>query len=83
MPELPEVEAARSVLEGALDRDIRSVDDNDDWVCRPHPPGEIARALVGGRLTAALGRARGQASGSTSAESARSEQAETDGGTAR
>ncbi|MCO1661009.1 DNA-formamidopyrimidine glycosylase family protein [Pseudonocardia humida] len=53
MPELPEVEAARSVLEGALDREIRSVDDSDEWVCRPHRPGEIAGALVGGRLTAA------------------------------
>ncbi len=53
MPELPEVESARRVLEGALDREVRAVDDNDDWVCRPHPPGEIARVLVGGRLTAA------------------------------
>ena len=53
MPELPEVESARKVLENALDREIRSVDDNDTWVCRPHPPGEIAHALVGGRLTAA------------------------------
>ncbi len=53
MPELPEVESARTVLEGALDREIRAVDDNDQWVCRPHPPGEIAAALVGGRLTAA------------------------------
>ena len=53
MPELPEVETARKVLESALDREIRAVDDNDEWVCRPHPPGQIARALVGGRLTAA------------------------------
>ena len=53
VPELPEVESARTVLEGALHREIRAVDDNDEWVCRPHPPGEIARALVGGRLTAA------------------------------
>jgi formamidopyrimidine-DNA glycosylase len=53
VPELPEVETARKVLEEALDREIRSVDDNDDWVCRPHPPGEIAKALTGGRLTAA------------------------------
>lgn len=53
MPELPEVELARTVLEGALDREIRAVDDNDEWVCRPHPPGQIAQALVGGRLTAA------------------------------
>ncbi|GAA1880293.1 formamidopyrimidine-DNA glycosylase [Pseudonocardia ailaonensis] len=53
MPELPEVETARKVLELATDREIRSVDDNDEWVCRPHPPGQIARALVGGKLTAA------------------------------
>jgi formamidopyrimidine-DNA glycosylase len=53
MPELPEVESARRVLEGALDREIRAVDDNDEWVCRPHPPGQIAGVLVGGRLTAA------------------------------
>jgi len=53
MPELPEVELARTVLERALGRPITSVDDNDAWVCRPHPPGEIARALVGGALTAA------------------------------
>jgi formamidopyrimidine-DNA glycosylase len=53
VPELPEVESARKVLEGALDRVIAAVDDNDGWVCRPHPPGEIAKALVGGRLTEA------------------------------
>jgi formamidopyrimidine-DNA glycosylase len=53
VPELPEVESARRVLVGVLDREIRAVDDNDEFVCRPHPPGEIAKALVGGRLTAA------------------------------
>lgn len=53
MPELPEVETARKVLENALDREISAIDDTDHWVCRPHPPGEIAHALVGGRLTAA------------------------------
>lgn len=53
MPELPEVENARKVLERAVGRTIRSVDDNDEWVCRPHPPGEIATALVGGTLTVA------------------------------
>ncbi|MDT7797664.1 MAG: formamidopyrimidine-DNA glycosylase [Actinomycetota bacterium] len=53
MPELPEVELARQVLAGALDRKIREVDDHDDWVCRPHAPGDIAAALAGGRLTAA------------------------------
>jgi formamidopyrimidine-DNA glycosylase len=58
VPELPEVESARRVLEGALDREIRAVDDNDEWVCRPHRPGDIARALVGGRLTAARRRGK-------------------------
>lgn len=53
MPELPEVESARQALEGALDRKIQAVDDNDEWVGRPHRPGDIARALVGGRLVAA------------------------------
>jgi formamidopyrimidine-DNA glycosylase len=53
VPELPEVETARRVLVHALDREIAAVDDNDHWVCRPHAPGEIAAALVGGRLTAA------------------------------
>ena len=53
MPELPEVESARQVLEWALDRVIATVDDRDEWVCRPHRPGDIAGALVGGRLVAA------------------------------
>ena len=53
MPELPEVESARRVLVHALDREITAVDDTDHWVCRPHAPGAIAAALVGGRLTAA------------------------------
>jgi formamidopyrimidine-DNA glycosylase len=52
VPELPEVESARAVLDGALDREIAAVDDRDEFVCRPHRPGEIAAALVGGRLTA-------------------------------
>jgi formamidopyrimidine-DNA glycosylase len=53
VPELPEVESARQALEGALDREIQAVDDSDEWVSRPHRPGDIARALVGGRLVAA------------------------------
>ncbi|WP_299039378.1 Fpg/Nei family DNA glycosylase [uncultured Pseudokineococcus sp.] len=54
MPELPEVELARSTIEEAgLGRTIVDVDDADDWVCRPHAPGEIRAALVGRRLTAA------------------------------
>src|SRR3954452_8780915 len=54
VPELPEVESARSVVErAALDRRIVEVDDTDTYECRPHPPGEIRAALLGRRLTAA------------------------------
>ena len=47
MPELPEAERARRTLESVLGRRIAAVDDSDTYVCRPHPPGEIAAALVG------------------------------------
>ncbi len=47
MPELPEAERARQRLEAILGRRIAAVDDTDTYVCRPHPPGEIASALVG------------------------------------
>jgi formamidopyrimidine-DNA glycosylase len=51
MPELPEVESARSVIERrALGRRIVDVDDSDRFVCRPHQPGEIRAALIGRRL---------------------------------
>ena len=54
MPELPEVERARSVIaERALGRRIAAVEDGDTWVCRPHAPGEIAAALEGARLVEA------------------------------
>jgi formamidopyrimidine-DNA glycosylase len=54
MPELPEVESARAVIErAALGRVILDVDDSDTYVCRPHQPGEIRAALLGRRLTAA------------------------------
>ncbi|TDP92838.1 Fpg/Nei family DNA glycosylase [Labedaea rhizosphaerae] len=54
MPELPEVESARAVIERAgLDRRIVDVDDSDSWVCRPHSPGEIRSALLGRALVAA------------------------------
>ncbi len=54
MPELPEVESARAVIEReALGREIVDVDDSDSYVSRPHRPGEIRAALVGRRLTAA------------------------------
>jgi formamidopyrimidine-DNA glycosylase len=52
MPELPEVESARVVIERALGRRIADADDSDTYVCRPHAPGEIRAALVGRRLTA-------------------------------
>lgn len=54
MPELPEAERARLLIEGrALGRRIAAVDDHDTYVSRPHAPGEIADALVGRELVAA------------------------------
>ncbi len=54
MPELPEVESARVTIErAALGRRVTGVDDNDNWVCRPHAPGDISSALVGREITAA------------------------------
>ena len=53
MPELPEAERARQVLDTVLGRTITFVDDEDSYVCRPHPPGEMAHALVGRQLASA------------------------------
>jgi formamidopyrimidine-DNA glycosylase len=54
MPELPEVESARAVIERAgLGREIVEVDDSDTYVCRPHLPGQIRDALLGRALVAA------------------------------
>jgi formamidopyrimidine-DNA glycosylase len=54
VPELPEVETARSLIaDGALNRRIVDVDDSDTFVCRPHAPGELRDALTGRTLTAA------------------------------
>ena len=54
MPELPEVERARALIESsALGRTIASVEDADTWVCRPHAPGEIASAIEGAILESA------------------------------
>src|SRR5580698_1847760 len=54
MPELPEVETARSLIaDEALNRLIVDVDDSDTFVCRPHSPGELRDALIGRTLTAA------------------------------
>src|SRR5689334_17062120 len=59
VPELPEVENARTVIERrALGRRIVDVDDTDTWVCRPHAPGDIKDALLGRRLTAARRRGK-------------------------
>jgi formamidopyrimidine-DNA glycosylase len=54
MPELPEAERARALIEArGLGRCIAAVDDRDTYVCRPHAPGEMAAALKGLELTAA------------------------------
>jgi formamidopyrimidine-DNA glycosylase len=54
VPELPEVERARALIEErALGRRIAAVDDGDTYVCRPHAPGEIAAALEGLELVSA------------------------------
>ena len=58
MPELPEAERARGVLETVLGRRIARVDDADTFVCRPHAPGEIAAALVGHELATARRRGK-------------------------
>ena len=55
MPELPEVESARAVIERkGLRRRIADLDDSDSYVCRPHLPGEIRHALLGGELITAM-----------------------------
>jgi formamidopyrimidine-DNA glycosylase len=54
VPELPEVESARKVIEeGGLQRTISDVDDHDTYECRPHAPGDLRKALLGRTLTAA------------------------------
>jgi formamidopyrimidine-DNA glycosylase len=59
LPELPEAERARALVEGrALGRRIVAVEDSDTYVCRPHAPGEIAAALTGHRLVSAQRRGK-------------------------
>jgi formamidopyrimidine-DNA glycosylase len=59
MPELPEVESARAVIERkGLWRRIADVDDSDSYVCRPHVPGEIRHALLGGEFVTAMRRGK-------------------------
>jgi formamidopyrimidine-DNA glycosylase len=59
MPELPEVESARAVIERyGLWRRIADVDDSDTYVCRPHAPGEIRHALLGTELITAMRRGK-------------------------
>src|SRR4051794_22458738 len=54
MPELPEAESARALIEDrGLGREIVEVDDSDSYVCRPHGPGELGDALIGHRLISA------------------------------
>jgi formamidopyrimidine-DNA glycosylase len=59
VPELPEVESARSAIErAALRRTITEVDDSDSWECRPHLPGDIRSALIGRQLSGAFRRGK-------------------------
>ena len=59
MPELPEVESARAVIErNGLQRRIVDVDDSDTYVCRPHAPGEIRHELLGGEFVTAMRRGK-------------------------
>ena len=54
MPELPEAEKARRTLERlCVGLRIVHVEDDDEWVCRPHEPGEINSALRESIVTAA------------------------------
>ncbi|CAA9522149.1 MAG: Formamidopyrimidine-DNA glycosylase [uncultured Thermoleophilia bacterium] len=60
MPELPEAERARQILEQhAVGRTVARVDDTDAFVCRPHPAGEIDGVMHGLVITGA--RRRGKA----------------------
>lgn len=59
MPELPEVESARTVIEQfALGRKLADVDDADTFECRPHQPGQLRDALLGRKLTGAFRRGK-------------------------
>ena len=59
MPELPEVERARTLIaQTSLGRPIVDVDDTDTFVCRPHAPGALRSALLGRTLTAARRRGK-------------------------
>ena len=59
MPELPEVETARSLIaDRALHRTIVGVDDADTYVTRPHTPGQLRDALLGRELTAVMRRGK-------------------------
>src|SRR6201992_1694743 len=53
MPELPEAERARQVLEQTLGRVIAHGDDRDTYVCRPSSPGEHDSALPGHKFVSA------------------------------
>jgi formamidopyrimidine-DNA glycosylase len=59
MPELVEVERARALIEErVVGRVVAGADDSDTWVCRPHAPGEIAAAVTGFAVGAALRRGK-------------------------
>ena len=60
MPELPEVESARAVIErNGLRRRIADVDDSDAFVCRPHRArGKSATRCSGGEFVTAMRRGK-------------------------
>jgi formamidopyrimidine-DNA glycosylase len=59
VPELPEVESARAVIErNGLCRRIADVDDSDSFVCRPYLPGEIRHVLLGSEFRTAMRRGK-------------------------
>ncbi len=58
MPELPEAERARQMLERVLGRRVARVHDSDTYVCRPHAPGEIGDALLGHEFVSAQRRGK-------------------------
>ncbi|MEP7178749.1 MAG: DNA-formamidopyrimidine glycosylase family protein [Pseudonocardiales bacterium] len=59
MPELPEVDAARVVIERTvLGQRIVSIEDVDPYVCRPHTAAEFESALVGRRFVRVMRRGK-------------------------
>lgn len=59
MPELPEVDSARTVIaQTVLDQRIVAIEDVDPYVCRPHTAEDFALALVGRRIVRVMRRGK-------------------------